>query len=43
MKVKDLIANLQKQNMENEIFTKDGDFLLDVFEVIDGKTQDGET
>ncbi|MCD3211789.1 hypothetical protein G8T71_10525 [Clostridium botulinum C/D] len=43
MKVRELIANLQKQNMENDIFIQDRDFLLDVFEVTDGKAQDGET
>lgn len=41
MKVKDLVTNLLKQNQEAEIWIQDRDFLLDVYEVTDGKTPDG--
>lgn len=45
MKVKDLIANLQKENQENEVFiaTQDGTDVLDIFETTDGKFNNGET
>lgn len=38
MKVKDLIANLQKENQENEVWveSQDGTNLLDIIEVTDG-------
>lgn len=45
MKVKDLIANLQKENQENEVYiaTQDGTDILDIFEVIDGRFGNNET
>lgn len=45
MKVKDLIANLQKENQENEVYiaTQDGADILDIFEVIDARYGNGET
>lgn len=44
MKVKDLIANLQKENQENEVYiaTQDGTDILDIFEVIDARYGSGE-
>lgn len=48
MKVKDLIANLQKENQENQenevyIATQDGTDILDIFEVIEARYGSGET
>ncbi|GEM_PF-1327079 len=42
MKVKDLIANLKKQNLEGEVYVMVREDLVDdVFEVTDGKSEDG--
>jgi len=45
MKVKDLIANLERQNQENEVFiaTQDGTDILDIFETIGCKFLGGKT
>lgn len=45
MKVKDLIANLQKENQENEVYiaAQDGTDILDIFEVIEARYGNGET
>ncbi|ASN68266.1 hypothetical protein 10S11_4 [uncultured Caudovirales phage] len=41
MKVKDLITNLQKEDMESEVFIQDRKFLLDIFDITGG-THEGE-
>lgn len=41
MKVKDLIANLKREDKEAEVYIQDKDWLLDVFEVTGGKNPDG--
>ncbi|WP_066895697.1 hypothetical protein [Clostridium nigeriense] len=45
MKVKDLIANLERQNQENEVYiaTQDGTDILDIFETTGCKFLSGET
>lgn len=45
MKVKDLRANLKRENQENEIYiaTQDGTDILEIFEVIDAKYGSGES
>lgn len=40
MKVKDLIANLKREDKEAEIYIQDRDYLLDVYEVTGGKNPD---
>lgn len=40
MKVKDLIANLKRENQESDVYVQDKNLLLDVFEVTGGKNPD---
>lgn len=40
MKVKDLIANLRREDKEAEVYIQDRDYLLDVYEVTSGKNLD---
>lgn len=44
MKVRDLIANLKKEDLEGEVYIQIGESMIDdVYEVTNGKNEDGSS